>query len=292
MLNFKIKCDVEKDKISFKKFLFEKKHIHKRWHVRKSIFFCYSSLANIENISQAEWEKLVDNFLEQKYFEYKYKIDDIIKKWKKLFNWNKQKIVEGFCKTMDYQINNETVHIYPSFLPSSTFGSDIIKFSIVTEVFKNQENNYLDIFLHEYCHIIREKQIKNVYSKIWELSDVWHDYLKEIIAPVIVRDSFWDGIRQWENIKYANTRQQLLNISVDWKSINLVDCFEKNYIDSKREWLSFEQISINFVKIFNKIQNQIEEKHKIWSQVWFNLANRAELKKVLEKNWYMKDIIL
>ncbi|MFZ5341019.1 MAG: hypothetical protein ACOZBL_00105 [Patescibacteria group bacterium] len=86
------------------------------------------------------------------------------------------------------------------------------KISIIEYVFKNKIPDYIDILIHEISHIVFEKKIS---AFNLTLDYVTHYYFKEILAPIIVRSSVFDEIRQSEKLKFANPELQFLNISVD-----------------------------------------------------------------------------
>ena len=294
MLYFKIWINHELDKKAFLNYLFNKDFLSKWSHIRKSILRCYSSLSEQvnNNLTPITWEYIIEKFIDSKYLYNDKKIKVILEKWNILFNENIQQIENWFKQTMDYNMNNEKICLSPSFLPTSTFWDNIVRFSIVSEIFKNQQPPYLDIFLHEYTHIIWERQIYAIYNNIGKLNNIWHDYLKEIVAPVIIRNSIWNKIRQSEQNKYANQRQQLLNITVDWKNYNIVDYFEAIYNNLKKNWKSFSEISIKYIKIFKKIENQIIDKHVIFSKFWYNPNDKDNSLNILKKNGYFNSLVI
>ncbi|EKD25087.1 MAG: hypothetical protein ACD_80C00120G0006 [uncultured bacterium (gcode 4)] len=294
-MNIEIKIDKTWDINSFYDNIFGENYIKKWGHVRKAIFRWYPQLwEKLNNITDTEErKKIIYEYIDGLYIKYDTKLQTIVQKLKSLFENNKEKIIAGLVTTMDFNPQEiPQVTIIPSFKPNSTFWTDRINLSIALEVFKDKTNPYIDIFVHEITHIIWNQKIWKIYDIVWKLWPLAHEDLKEIVTPVIMRDSHFRDILQSEYMKNANEKQQLLQINVNWTKHNIVDYFESIYQDMKGKWDSFEEIMKEFVKIFLKIEDQIIAKHRIYNEFWFVSKDKEEALKILKEKWYMDPIIL
>lgn len=290
-----IKIDMKKDIDSFYDNIFGEDYIKKWWHIKKAIYRFYPKLEqNLNDLdNEQDRKRVIFEYISKLYNKYYSKLELIKKDMQNLFDKNINCIVDWLCNTMDFPketIQNITINL--SFKPNSTFWPKVVNLSIALEIFKDQKKPYLDIFIHEITHIIRNQKIWEIYNKIWKLSTLAHEDLKEIITPVIMRDNHFKNILQSEYMKNANEKQQLLNIFIDWITYNIVDYFEMIYKNMKSKWSTFEELMIEFVKLFLKIEDQIIEKHGIYNEIWFSNNNREEYLKLLEDRWYFNPIIL
>ena len=289
---------INKERIvsQFYNFIFEPKFINQQWFVRSRIFNIFPQLWNeLEKTQDKEQQKqILFDFINDLYNKHKTDLFSIKKHVQWLFNDVDQKIFQWLKETMNYQYPYDKYFIYLSFLPVSTYDRQTASISILDELLSKGFNiPYVGIVLHEISHTAFEDKILNIYNKKPKLNSSAHNYLKEILAPVVIRDKTFQWIPQLENFKYANTQQQLLNISDNWKSFNIIDYFENKYQLSKNEWKSFEEILDWFYDIFVKIQDQIIEKDKLFLQTHEGEnMNSQSFKDKLVKVWYTDNILL
>lgn len=290
-----IKNDKKLDINSFYESIFGEKYISKWGHVKKAIFRWYPQLEEkLDGILDPEIrKKIIYDYVDDIYIKYDSKIQTITQNLKLLFENNKEKIVSGLVTTMDFDPENiPYTMIMPSLKPNSTFWTENISLSVALEVFKNKANPYIDIFVHEITHIIWNQKIWEIYTSVWALWPLAHEDLKEIVAPIIMRDSCFKDIIQSEYMKNANEKQQLLNISRDWVQYPIVDYFESLYKNMREESHTFKEIMEVFVKIFIKIEDQITQKHTIYNEFWFSSKDKELWLKILTEKWYLNPIIL
>lgn len=290
-MKFNISKNIELEKRKFDNFLFNEESLKKRLHVRKQIIKNYRYFQdNIHELDNPQKSKiLIDKFVEDKFQEHDSKIDGIIQDWVELFEINKESIDRWFVQTLGYDPSQDEVSIHPSFIPFHTFGKNSVSFSIIMEIWKNTKNNNLDIFLHEYTHIIWNRLLESHKVKVDKLSPIGYDYLKEFIPPIVIRHSIWDNIRQWEYGKLANPRQQLLNVAVKWHILSFVDYLETIYIENNYgKWI--DKTINQFIDIILPVQDQIEQKHKIFDQIGYDNSNHLESFKLLSNAGFMEEI--
>jgi hypothetical protein len=126
--------------------------------------------------------------------------------------YNKEKNIEdAFLSTMDEDISNSSIEIIVSMFVKSLFGEKDIILSVVEDILYEKKKPYLGIFLHEMTHIIWKKKVSKIYDKNI-LSPLAQEDLKEIVAPVILRDSHFDNLLDSQYFKKANQKQQMLFI--------------------------------------------------------------------------------
>lgn len=290
-----IKKDKKSDIESFYESIFGEKYIRKWGHVKKAIYRWYPQLEEkLDGILDPETrKKIIYDYVDDMYTKYDSKLQTITQNLKLLFGNNKEKIVSGLVTTMDFDPKNiPYIMIMPSLKPNSTFWTENISLSVALEVFKNKANPYIDIFVHEITHIIWNQKIWEIYTSVWALWPLAHEDLKEIVAPIIMRDSCFKDIIQSDYMKDANEKQQLLNISSDWVQYPIVDYFESLYKNMREESHTFKEIMEVFVKIFIKIEDKIIEKHAIYNEFWFSSKDKELWIKILTEKWYLNPIIL
>lgn len=294
-MDIEVKLDEYADINSFYENIFSEKFISRWGFVKKRIFSWYRELEKkLNNIKETETrKKIIHDYIHDVYTNNYRKIQVITQDLKFLFEKNKEKIIKGLSKTMDFDPKSiPHITITPTLKPNSTFWTKTINLSIASELFKNEKKPYIDIFIHEISHTIREQKIWKVYDSIGKLWSFAHDMLKEIVAPIIIRDECFKDIRQSKGIKEANEEQQLLQISINWTQHNIVDYFESLYQDMKAKWNSFENIMKTFVSLFLKIEDQISAKHMLYEEIRTNSHNKEEVSKYLKEKWYRNPIIL
>lgn len=290
-----IKSDKQSDINSFYDNIFGKNYIKKWGHVKKAIFRWYPQLEErLNNATDSETrESIIYNYVDDMYTKYDMKLQTITENMKSLFENNRKAIVDGLSITMDFNPQDiPHITIIPSLKPNSTFWTKVVNLSVALEVFKNRANPYIDIFIHEITHIIWNQKIWEIYTSVWSLWALAHEDLKEIVAPIILRDVSFGHILQSEYMKNANEKQQLLTISVEWIQYNMVDYFESLYKKMRRESKNFKEIMESFVKIFLKIEDKIIEKHTIYNEFWFSSKDKELWLKILTEKWYLNPIIL
>lgn len=290
-----IKIDKTSDINSFYESIFSERYINKWGHVKKVIFRWYPQLEKkLTNIIDMEGRKKgISNYIDGLYIKHDNQLQTITQNLTSLFKNNQEKIIDGLSKTMDFNPQDiPRITILPSFKPNSTFWTEIISLSVANEVFNGSTIPYIDIFIHEITHIIWNQKIWKIYDVIWKLWPLAHEDLKEIVTPVVMRDSCFKDILQSQYMKNANEKQQLLQISIGWITHNIVDYFESIYQDMKNTWATFEGIMKEYVKIFLKIEDQIIARHTIYNNFWSSSKNKAESLKILKEKWYINPIIL
>lgn len=290
-----IKIDKKRDIESFYENIFGEKYTSKWGHIKKAIFRWYPQLEEkLDGILDQEIrKKIIYDYVGEMYTKYDSKLQTITQNLKLLFGSNKEKIVSGLVTTMDFEPEDVPyIIIVPSLKPNSTFWTKNISLSVALEVFKDRPNPYIDIFVHEMTHIIRNQKISAIYEAVWELWPLAHEDLKEIVAPIIIRDICFKDIIQSGYMKNANEKQQLLNISSNWVQYSIVDYFESIYKNMRERSHSFKEIMEVFVKIFLKIEDQIIEKHAIYNEFWFLSKDKDVSLRILKEKWYMDPIIL
>lgn len=290
-----IKIDKKLDIDSFYENIFGENYIKKWGHIKKAIFHWYPQLEEkLNDIVDTEIrKKIIHDYVDNMYQKYDVKLQAITENMKLLFENNIRKIADGLSTTMDFS-HEDIPHmiIVPSLKPNSTFWTEVVSLSIALEVFKNKANPYIDIFIHEITHIIWNQKIWEIYNAVWALWSLAHEDLKEIVAPVIIRDPCFKNMIQSEYMKNANEKQQLLNISIDWIQYNIIDYFESLYKNMRKESKGFKEIMEVFVKLFLKIEDQIVRKHAIYNEFGFSSKDKEISLKNLKEKWYLDPIIL
>ena len=294
-MNIEIKINEKSDVNSFYESIFSEKYLTKWWFIKKLIFNLYPNLSSqLSTITdEEERKKIIYDFVHGLYVKYDSQLQNTLQNLTLLFKNNKELIIAGLSETMDFDPQDiPHIIINPSFKPNSSFWTDKVSLSIVSEILYKKPRSYIDIFVHEITHIIWNQKIWKVYDVVWKLWSLAHEDLKEIVTPVIMRDSCFKNILTSEYMKNANEKQQLLNINIDGVVYNIVDYFEIIYQDMKGKWNTFEKIMEVFVNIFLKIEDQIISKHAIYNECWFASKDKEEALKILESKWYMDPIIL
>jgi len=291
-MNIEIKINKTSDINSFYENIFSENYIKKWGFVKKAIFHRYPELGqNLHDITdEEERKKIIYSYIDEIYTKNDIQIQTITQNLKSLFEKDKEKIIDGLIHTMDFDPKDiPNITIIPSLKPNSSFWPNKISLSIASELFDNKPNAYIDIFIHEITHIIWNQKIGKIYDAVWKLWWLAHEDLKEIITPILMRDSHFKNILQSEHMKNANEKQQILQINVNWIVTNIVDYFGSIYQNMKQKWNSFEEIMKEFVKIFMKIEDQIISKHAIYNEFWFVSKDKEEAKVNLIKKFHLTE---
>ncbi len=296
MLQIKVSINKKRNLRQFYNFIFEPKFVNQRGFVRSRVFNIFPQLWNdLETTQDKKQQKqILLDFINELYTKHRKDLFFIKKHIQWLFKDVGQQIFQWLKETMNYEYPYSKYSLYLSFLPVSTYNPQSANISILQEIGKTEFYiSYVWIAIHEMSHAAFETKMLNIYTKKSKLDPIAHNYLKEILAPVVIRDKAFQWIAKLENHKYANTQQQLLNISDNWKFSNIVDYFENKYQLWKKEWKSFEEILEWFYDIFVKIQDQIIEKNKLFLQIhkWENMSSQWFINNLI-KAWYVDSILL
>ncbi|MDR0283007.1 MAG: hypothetical protein LBI53_07150 [Candidatus Peribacteria bacterium] len=135
---------------------------------------------------------------------------------------------------MDVDINDLSLQIMISMLPRSLFSEKNIVLSVVSEIIHEKDRPYMEIFLHEMSHLLRNNIMKQFPNEA-ELSPLAKEDLKEIMAPVILRDKHFDAILDSKHFRQANQKQEMLTIGVGKDIFTIVNYFEDIYQRGKKE---------------------------------------------------------
>lgn len=295
MPNISIIYNKEKDLQLFDNYLFNEKSLKQFPHVRQGIMNTFKSLAEQIN-STTDLDKQYDflkNFINNLYLKHEENLILILKHLVWIFTQANNTIFQWLEKTMDFNCFKSEYILRLSFLTNSTFNSNWANISILREIGNIWQTPFIDIFLHEISHTIFEIKTHHLYEKLWKLTDTWHYFLKELIAPIVIRDKIFDLIRQSNDLKFANTWQQLLFFNINWEDINALEYLDKIFINQKNQWLWFNEILIDFYNLFKKIEIQLEEKKELFNKLHKQAnihMNSQKFKDILIENWYCKGI--
>lgn len=124
----------------------------------------------------------------------------------------------------------------------------------------------MDIIIHELSHAVLEEQFDR--RKI-TTSPLIFNMLKEIFAPILLRNASFKDIIQSEESKKGNPEQYYLQIKKDNKIYNIVDFFEEIYLEKVGNGEKFFDIMKEFIGLMESKEDILKEKDDI-----FKLAHK------------------
>ena len=281
------------DKKSFYNYLFEEHYLSRRWHIKNAIFQNYPTLQSaLKNVtSEQEKREVIDLFVSDLYGKYGTLLNEIVTRLQERFDQEQENIDKAFLATMDIDMRSYIMKIVVSMFPSSMFGAENVTLSVAAEILYGRKIPYVGVFLHEMIHILRNNLMKEACGED-ALSPLAREDLKEIVAPVILRDRYFDEISDGRYLRKANQKLDLLNVSMQWEEYSIVDYFEIIYQKERKSGGNFLKIFQARVATFSAIETEILEKHDVYNSLALKVGDNTALLKELERVWYSSPIVI
>jgi len=163
-LSIIVKKDIEKD-ISL---ILDEFYNQKSDHFKKRIIRFYKSLESKIGENPNKEKETVENFFREIYRDKQEQIDKIIEESDAILKNQAQDCLAILAGLMDYKMDkNEEFIAIPTLLPFSPFNRPIFNFSIVSPLFLKEENEILDIAIHEISHFMLFDILKNLNINLW-----------------------------------------------------------------------------------------------------------------------------
>ncbi|MDR0607460.1 MAG: hypothetical protein LBG52_03755 [Candidatus Peribacteria bacterium] len=207
----------ESDKKLFYKYLFEEEYLQRWGHVKNTIIEIYPELSLLlkDSKTKAESKNVIEKYITNLYHRYQKPLSQLIESLQIKFNNKKQAIEKAFSATMDTDMTNFSLEIILSLFTKSLFGEKNIILSVAPDIIQGKQRPYSSIILHEITHIARNSKLHGSYGNdALPLSSIAKDDLKEIVAPIILRNEHFNDILDSKAFREANQKQKMLTIQV------------------------------------------------------------------------------
>lgn len=247
--DIKIKIDPEEDAKAFLFFLNDPRPVSNR----KSILEAHPEL------QYAGDSNLIRNYISEFYKTHRTEIERIrVKNENKLKD--KDKALALLAGLMQYEWSARwEIIAYISILPFSPFSDKKFNYSILGELYgKNPvRKSLLSVAVHEISHMIffeklRDKDFDPKSSSIY--------YLKEAVATVLMNDAKLKGILGTKRDP-GNSDIQKIYIQGDGTHVSLVQYVKKTVRQN-----DFDPALQLLFKQFLRVENQFDEKRKMWNE--------------------------
>ncbi|MDR3168329.1 MAG: hypothetical protein LBU27_00775 [Candidatus Peribacteria bacterium] len=207
----------ESDKRLFYNYLFEERYLQRWGYVKNTILEMYPelSLQLKDTKTREESKAVIEKYLTNKYHQYQQPLSKLIEDIQIPFTNKKQDIENAFFATMSADMTNFSLEIILSLFPKSLFGEKNVMLSVASDIFHGKKRPYVGIVLHEMVHIVRNNKIREVYGdNSLPLSSIASDDLREIVAPIILRDEHFSTILDSKFFREPNQKQKMLTLHV------------------------------------------------------------------------------
>ncbi len=214
-------------------------------------------------------ESIVNEFVSGFYKEHSDKIEEIGKSMKIEATEKLIQGVKGLAVLMDYEWNNNHPGYIaiPSILPFSPFETNVFYFSILGEVRGPKGKGVAFIGVHEISHFILFDVLDSIYGENTkkELNNNLIYFLKEILAPVLMNQPMLANLLSVENYLGNPNLKEIYILSQDEEKIQISKYFQNIYESKKADGKVFPEIVKEMIQILRSIQNEIDERQKMWN---------------------------
>lgn len=276
-----IKVNKTEDVELYYKYLFDNIYVEKYPFIRKKLLNLFPQLWDI-TIGNRMYEE-VAQFVESLYVKYHLEINHLLRELIKKFNNYEKSLIKAFLESMDCdyeQIKNHSIVL--SLFPFSTFWSKEARLCILDSLGeKKREVPYMDIFIHEFSHIV----VKKYFTEYGLIHDqLLFDVIKELMAPILMKSHYFQFLPINEKSKLANPEYEYLYI---WNS-KLIDCVEHKYtIFSKSK--KFSEIILLLYDFLYQYREDLIEKKMLFNKLYsgWNMRDSEFIKKLEDSKYFV-----
>lgn len=298
----------ERDQKSFYNFFYDPYHSKIWGDVKEGLKRKYPDLERkLHNKDKKQGEKIIYDFIDELHDKHSQTIEIILKKFEKQIVNRTDEIFSAMSKTMNYDMDDLTYTLSPSFNFGSTYGESSARLSIVNEIPNlNPERKYLNVFLHEMTHSIWERKIFDIYEQLklkvtekdeigfetshrnncsYLVSGTVHNNLKEIATPIILGNKEFENLVEGEDWKTPNPKENYLNIIYNDKEYNLTEFLRTVHNNIKSKNQNFDVFMKVSTLIMCSIQNELLKKHEISKELNFYNQEASSIKKIDDSDY-------
>ncbi|TRZ52531.1 hypothetical protein D4R99_02590 [bacterium] len=237
---------------------------------RNLIFSAFPKLKELlSNKSKEKEENIVNEFVSGFYQEHCDKIEEIGKSMKIEATEKLIPGVKDLAVLMDYEWSNDHPGYIaiPSILPFSPFETNVFYFSILGELRGSKGKGVAFIGVHEISHFILFDVLDSIYGEETkkELNNNLIYFLKEILAPVLMNQLPLANLLSVENYLGNPNLKEIYILDQSGKKIQISRYFQNIYEKEKADGKVFSEIVKEMVQILRSIQNEIDERQKLWN---------------------------
>lgn len=261
--------------------LYDSKH---PWQ-RDQILRAFPDLHQMITTNPQNEEQILKDYLQKYHQEHQDKIGPVVEKTKTELTKKSVEALSELAQLMDYKWAEESPEykVIPVLLPYSPFGDNVFFYSILAAVNGHPQNDALFVATHEISHMlffeILKKQHVDMFS--YSLNQMHYplavDYLKEILAPVLMKqptlkkylDFSMYPLDQWPDgyIGNDNLIQMYVTTEDMGEKMQITKYFQQLYEKMRyQENKPFSEIVEEMLRLVSPLEDELAKKRALWNK--------------------------
>ena len=261
MPNIIVQYHPNSDYEQFCKLLYDQDFLAKRPHAKHALLYNFPDLSNL--LKEGNTLDIIQSFVQKLYDQHQTQLIDIQQETQKHFVDIQETLFYGLEHGMQYSFPPEKQYFVTlSFWPYSTYTSQWATITVLGIIRGVTGNEIVDIFVHEMTHTIFTEKMEQ--QKWQKLQNVWYQFLKEIIAPIVIRNVCFENIITHASYKEPNPEQYFINVESQGALLSLTDFFDMLYKSVWENGRAFDTFLTQAIEIMVSIQEELKQKQQIF----------------------------